>query len=35
MKHKDVIVAVLVTYVVVSFMPQLGLGSVLGKKPKG
>ena len=35
MKHKDVVIAVLATYLIVSFMPQLGLGSVLGKKPKG
>jgi hypothetical protein len=38
MKHKAVIVAVLLTYLVISFVPQLGLMSLIGKgkgKSKG
>jgi len=31
MKHKSVIVAVIVTYVVISFVPQIGLMSLIGK----
>jgi len=30
-KHKSVLVAVLVTYLVVSFVPQIGLMSLIGK----
>jgi hypothetical protein len=36
MKHRAVIAAVLVTYLVISFVPQLGLMSLVGKgKGKG
>lgn len=39
MKNKHVLVAVIVTYLVMSFVPQIGLMSFLGKgsggKPKG
>lgn len=35
MKHKHVLAAVVITYVVMSFVPQLGIMSLLGKKPKG
>lgn len=31
MRNKHVIVAVLLTYLVVSFVPQLGLKSLIGK----
>ena len=31
MKNKHVIVAVLVTYLIMSFVPQLGVMSLLGK----
>jgi hypothetical protein len=34
-KSKHVILAVAATYLVMSFMPQLGLMSLLGKKPPG
>lgn len=32
MKKKHVFGAVLITYLVMSFMPQLGLGAIMGKK---
>ena len=35
MKNKHIAVAVLVTYLVMSFVPQIGLMNVIGKKPKG
>lgn len=31
MKHRNVIIAVLATYLLLSFMPSLGLMSLLGK----
>jgi hypothetical protein len=33
-KNKHVFAAVLITYLVMSFMPQLGLGSMMGKKKR-
>lgn len=35
MKHKRVLGAVVVTYLVMSFVPQIGLMSLIGKRPKG
>lgn len=35
MKNKHVIVAVLVTYLVMSFVPSLGLMNILGRGKKG
>ena len=35
MKHKHVLVAVLITYLVLSFVPSLLLTNFLGKKKKG
>lgn len=35
MKHKNVLFAVLITYVVISFVPQLGLMALLGKGKGG
>ena len=32
--HK-IVLAILITYVVMSFVPQIGLMNFLGKKPKG
>jgi hypothetical protein len=34
-KHKHVLAAVAVTYLVMSFVPQIGLMSVLGKRGGG
>ena len=33
MKHKNVWVAILATYLVMSFVPQLGLMNFIGKRP--
>lgn len=35
MRNKHVVVAVVVTYLVLSFVPSLGLMSLLGKGKKG
>ena len=35
MRNKHVIAAVLVTYLVISFVPSLGLMNILGKGKKG
>lgn len=35
MKGRHVFAAVVVTYLVMSFVPQLGLFSLIGKKPPG
>lgn len=35
MRHKNVLVAVLVTYLVVSFVPQIGLMALIGKAKGG
>ena len=35
MRNKHVIAAVLVTYLVISFVPSLGLMNILGKGTKG
>jgi hypothetical protein len=32
MKHKHILFAVVITYLVLSFVPSLGLMSLLGKK---
>jgi hypothetical protein len=34
-KHKHAIGAIVVTYLVMSFFPQIGLMNLIGKKPKG
>lgn len=31
MKHKHVFIAVLITYLVISFVPQIGLMNLIGK----
>lgn len=35
MRNKHILVAVLATYLVLSFVPQIGLMSIIGKKGKG
>jgi hypothetical protein len=35
MRNKHVLVAVLLTYLLISFVPSLSLASVLGKRKKG
>lgn len=35
MKHKHTLFVILVVYLLMSFFPQIGLMSLLGKKKKG
>lgn len=35
MRNKHVVVAVIVTYLIMSFVPSLGLMNILGKGKKG
>lgn len=35
MKHKHALGAVVITYLVMSFVPQIGLMNLIGKRPKG